>query len=381
MLAASVAVAAGAPRADVEVRVASTDHSTELIKTVPIGKRAGAKPRVLLSLDADRLGELRSGDRLEVSADAQFSTCLKPNTNHTDAREDCVGRVYAYNPSVDARLVLAADAGSAQGVQVGDSASLTCTQDQPDRNHHCTLAVPWGGDAVEDLEGAGCLPSGCRLNLVVSSWDKKAKSGDLLIVGGIEGGKKIEYKGKAKASSIVYRPGDAPTDDPNVVTSPRQNSMPLVDDGDKPKLDVVYSLPLQDLRAGESLKIEGRYAASISSVPYNVRTRAQLIFADSPSSTKTRSGSTASKVADTTPAITEQNNFNCTQGKSGHQNPCPIDKAGILRIRNSTTQTLYINLVAGHGAIINAENQHWRNGDEVEIPEQGGYVKAWRYGG
>lgn len=376
--------ASGAPGDRLEVRVAATDHSSELIKTVPIAKRPGAKPKVLLSLDANRLGELRSGDLLEASGDAQFSVCLKPNSNHGNARDDCVGRVYGYNPRIDAYLALAPSADAAKRSQVTPVTGRTsqvCTQDQPDRNHHCVISVPWEGQDVDSLKSrAGCLPGACRLNLIVSSWDKAARKGDNVIVGGIKEGRTIEFKGKAKVSAAVFRPGSAPRPNPVTATKARNGKLSIVDDGKKPKLDVVYSVPLDKLRAGEALKIEGRYASSLAQVPYNVRTRTQVIFADGPTTTKSVGGSKAAVVADSPTAITEQNNFNCTQGKSGHRDPCPIIRSGVLRIRNSTKETLYINLIAAHGALINEDDQRWRGSDKVAVPKRGGYLKVWRFG-
>src|SRR5205809_1853394 len=86
-------------RHDPRIRVATTGRHAERIRTVPITRRAGAAPRVALSL---RLPGARSGRRVRLSAEVQASTTCPPAR-----RETCIARPYHFNPVLTARLVLA----------------------------------------------------------------------------------------------------------------------------------------------------------------------------------------------------------------------------------------------------------------------------------
>ncbi len=46
------------------VRVATTGNGSERVKTLPITRRAGARPRVVISMGPHRLPSLEGGDRL-----------------------------------------------------------------------------------------------------------------------------------------------------------------------------------------------------------------------------------------------------------------------------------------------------------------------------
>ena len=98
-----------------------------------------------MSLQPGNLGDLRDGDRLEATAEVEVSVCLKPNELHGSDRP-CIGRTYGYDPTVIAELVLAdgrTATGGASTVSLG-SEKLTCTQSQPNRNHHCVLVIDDG---------------------------------------------------------------------------------------------------------------------------------------------------------------------------------------------------------------------------------------------
>jgi hypothetical protein len=60
----------------------------------------------VMSLSADKVGDLEDGDRLEDRADVEVTVCLNPNPRHPGANNKCVGKTYGYNPTVRAWLVL-----------------------------------------------------------------------------------------------------------------------------------------------------------------------------------------------------------------------------------------------------------------------------------
>jgi hypothetical protein len=361
------------------VSVAQTDRNAEQAKTLPITKKPGQAPKAVISIPAKRLGAFIAGDRIEAAGEEQVSVCLKPNTNHTSSRDDCVGRVYGFDPHIDAYLALASSRKAAKGnklMPLTRKVKQECTQKQPNRNHHCVLTVPFGGANIGNASKLPCKPSACRVNLIMSAWHKGASRKDKVIIGGIDG-HKIDYKGKGNISLVRYRPGGLPRTKPLVDKRPAHRKLGIVDEDKDVKLKVVYSVPVHNLRAGEALVIEGRYAASIKHLRYNVRARTQLVFGKSRHSTKDGGHSPAAVVADTGIEIDQQNNFNCTQGPSGHRSPCPIKKFGILRVKNSTNRTFYVNLIAGHGAVLES-GQHAHGGDAARV-QKSGYLKVSRY--
>jgi hypothetical protein len=383
LLVVGVALAGEIPATGTEanqgVNVAQTDRDAEQVKTLPITKKPGQAPKAVISMPASRLGALAAGDRIEAAGEEQVSVCLKPNQNHTSARDDCVGRIYGFDPHIDAYLALAPSRKAAKGKKVMPLTRKTkqeCTQKQPNRNHHCVLTVPFGGIKVGNLSKLPCRPSACRINLIMSAWHKGASRKNEVIIGGIDHGK-VDNKGKGNISAARYRPGDLRRPKPLVDKRPAKKKLGIVDEDKDVKLKVVYSVPVRGLRAGESLVIEGRYAASIKHLRYNVRARTQLVFGKSRKSTKDGGHSPAAVVADTGIEIDQQNNFNCTQGSSGHRTPCPIKKFGILRVKNSTNRTFYVNLIAGHGAVLES-GQHVHGGDVARV-EKSGYLKVRRY--
>src|SRR5688500_10182597 len=78
------------------VSVSSTGLNAERIKTIPIAKRPGQKPRVAMSLSPDEVGPVRPGDAIWAGAEVEVSvTCLEP-------MRQCIGRLYDYSPFVRA---------------------------------------------------------------------------------------------------------------------------------------------------------------------------------------------------------------------------------------------------------------------------------------
>lgn len=363
----------GAPAArgpDATVRVGTTGNKSELLKAIPIGKRKESKKRTVMSLQPGSLGELRSGDRLDATAEVEVSVCLKPNALHGSDRK-CIGRTYGYDPTVVAELVLAEGKGT-NGVSLGRD-RLTCSQTQPNRNHHCVLVVGAGGVDIKDAGQLPCNPETCHVNLVLSAHDRKAKSRDKLVVGAASTGKVKGDKGRVNV--VRYRPGSQRRETPITTEARRRGSLPIAGASGDPKEKPVYSVELAGLRLGEQIVVEGKVVSKIGKHPYNVFQRTGLVLSESPDSAS-RDG-WPERAGDLNGQISETNGFNCTQGKSAHRNPCTAPKLGVLEITRDSPKTLYVNLVAGLAAQDDFNDRH-RNSDDARVTKQG-YLRVYRY--
>ena len=230
------------------------------------------------------------------------------------------------------------------------------------------ITVPWDGIKI-DRSRLACPLNDCNLNVVVSAYHPEAKGGHKLIIGGADSKGRVAG-GKGKVSGARFRPAGIDRPAPLVDRSPRRRNLRVVDEGRSTKLKVIYSKRIRNLRAGEDLVVEGRYLANIKHLPYDVRTRTQIVLARSPDSIQHNSRR-ARRAAATDARITEENNFNCTHKPSGHSSPCPIIKVGIVRIARASTKPLFVNLIAGHGALIDSD-QSFRPGS-VHVPKSGGW--------
>ena len=357
------------------LRVGTTGNNSEVIKTIPIGKHKGAKKRVVMSLQPGNLGDLRDGDRLEATAEVEVSVCLKPNELHGSNRP-CIGDTYGYDPTVIAELVLA-DGGNATGggstVSLG-SEKLTCTQSQPNRNHHCVLVIDDGRTTVGDAAGLPCNAATCHVNLVLSAHDKKASGGDKLVVGADSGGHSAKGD-KGRVNVARYRPGDQQQDAPLMTDARVRPTLSIAGEGGNVKEKAVYSVELGNLRLGEQLVIDGKLVASIAHHPYNVFQTTGIVLSENPDSAS-REG-WPERVGDLNGQIAEANGFNCTQGRSAHSNPCTARKVGVLEVTRDSPKTLYVNLVAGMAAQADFNNRH-KDSDVAQVLKRG-FLRVYRY--
>ena len=363
-----------AASADGTVRTATTGNDSELVKTIPISRRKGAKSRVVMSLDPDALGSLRDGDRLDATAEVEISVCLKPNANHGSTRP-CIGRTYGYDPTVSAELVLApgpSATGGANTVSLG-SEKLTCAQGQPNRNHHCVLVIDHAGVTVGDASNLPCDPDTCHLNLLLNAHDSKAKAADELVVGADAGGKTVNGD-KGRVNLIRYRPGDRGQEQPLVSEARRVTKLPIAPETAPTEDRSIYSVELGDLRAGEQLVIDARMVAKIGQHPYNVFQSTGIVLSENPDSAS-REG-WPERVGDLNGQIAEANGFNCTQGSSAHDDPCVARKVGVLEVTRDSPKTLYVNLVAGMAAQLYGDRH--QNGDTAKIVDDG-FLRVYRY--
>jgi hypothetical protein len=329
-----------------------------------------------MSLQPANLGALRDGDRLEVTAEVEVSVCLKPNALHGSQRP-CIGRTYGYDPTVSAELVLASGGRATGGgrATVLGADRLTCTQSQPNRNHHCVLVIDDGLLAVGDAGKLPCNAETCHLNLVLSAYDRNARPGDKLVVGADSGGRSVNGD-KGRVNFARFRPAGEKREQPLVSSSRLRSVLPIVGEGAKVKEQAVYSVALANLRLGEQLVIDGKLVSKIDRHPYNAFQTTGIVLSESPGSAS-REG-WPERVGDLNGQIAEANGFNCTQGDSAHETPCVARKVGVLEITRDSPKTLYVNLVAGMAAQADFENRHKRS-DVAELLDAG-FLRVYRYG-
>jgi hypothetical protein len=384
MLTAGVAlasIASGLIAADAagSARSSATKHiGGERVKTVPIGKSPWSEARSVLSINPSRLGALAAGDRIKATGEQELTICLKPNPNHPGDGQPCVGKMYDFNPTLKARLVLAPSASSATGsntLTVSKTVSLTCHQNHPVRNHHCVVSVPWSGFQVTDPGNLPCPANACYLNMVVSAHHPQAGSDHKVVVGSSDDNGRI-HQSLGKLSAVRLRPGKS---------KPRTawrggratKKLPVVRKGGDLKKKVIYSAKIKKLKPGDQLVVDARARTAIGHLPYNVFQRTEVVLAKSRKSIKP-----FGKVTDSTARVSASNGFNCTQGKSGHSNVCTIRKGGVLSVNKRAKGPFFVNLVAGQSAIGTAPTYNrWRPGHASKIPRHGGFVKVRRYSG
>ena len=337
LVAAAISLAAdgegGKPRG--EVRVATTGGNSELIERLPITRRAGAEPRVAMSLGPARLPRLRRGDRLELSAEVQVTL----NCNEREPR--CIGRPYRYDPRLRARLMLAGSRSARDGMLVGRPQRDVCRQRRP-REHHCVITMSRANVRVGRLRSLPCPPDRCYANLVLDASNPSADSDDVLIVGGVKPNGAIPQD-RGRVNSVLFRPGSARYPRPQRTRKRRRAALPL-----DLKRHVVYSERLRRVRAGDSIVARASVFTEERGLPFSVRTSSQLILATSPD--EVRPGPLARRVGGKG-ELSEANGFNCTRNKS----VCVTRKVGVLRARRSAQQRgrfrpLYVNVVMIAGA-------------------------------
>jgi hypothetical protein len=377
---AAVALPAAAERgADQRVSAALTGFNAERVKKVPIVKRSGAKTRVAMSLPPGKVGPVGAGDAVWAGAEIEVSvTCLERSSQ-------CVGSSYRYSPLVKARLVLAGSPKSTSKrntTPIGRPSQMQCSQELPHRNHHCVLTVK----GVRQIKSGGNLPcTRCHVNLLIDARHPNAGGGDVIVVGVDEEHGIAQNKGMLNA--VVFDPGP-PADVPPVVSKRSAKRRVSVGglSGNGPKT-VIYSRRVNELREGEVLIVTAKAIEKIGHLPYNVLIQSQLVLSEKPGSVS-RAG-TPGKIASVDGVVTAQNGFNCTQGRSGHSNPCVIRKVGVVKIFKDARLhpdrgegpfvPLYLNLVVQHREIFAGRPSRHRPGDALKVKRKGGFLEVLRY--
>jgi hypothetical protein len=341
------------------VRVATTGNDSEMVKTLAITRRTGARPRVVMSMGPSTLPSLAAGDRLEVTAEFQVTD----NCNYPSPR--CVGRIYHYDPRVRARLVLASSATATDGartLQLGHYEREACTQHKPDREHHCVLVFTGTRLDLTDPASLPCELDACHINLVADAHEPRARHGDLIMVGGQKPDGHIPQD-RGRINVVRYR-GARPADFRTVTTTHRRRTELRPDFHRR----VVYSRRLDGLRDGEQLAVGAQITLDISHLRYALRDSTRLILADSPRAT--RQSAFVKNRALGRGEIAENNGSNCTQD----ERLCVSRKVGVLEMRRDAVTgagkriPLYVNLVA----VVGPKAAKAKPKDRVVVRRRGG---------
>ena len=357
-----------------ELRVGiNTAERVETMKAIPISREPWRKPRVVATVSADDLGPVHQGDTVEGFGEVEVSvTCL-------EAMPQCVGSIYRYSPDVKARFVLGDTARSAHGYQVGSPVAYECSQDQPNRNHHCVVAIH-RGELVKSEPSCGA----CHLNLVLTAFHPGARSHDRLVLGA-DGDDGI-HQGKASVSGVVFGSPPASFARRRLLESHQVINHRLpVDDGDAgTHRRVIGSVRMPRLHAGEALLVDAKAKVGIRHLGYNALLQSQLIISRKRNSIQ-RSGQPI-HVISWNGRGDAMNGFNCTRGPSGYDDPCPIHKVAAFKVLLDARAhpghgtgrriPLFLNLISGSAAELEYA-RHWRRGDVARV--RGVRMRVWRY--
>jgi hypothetical protein len=354
--------------------LATTGDESELIKRVPISRKPGRQDRVAMRINPNQLEPIAVGDRLRVNGEVQVSTtCVDPK------QRTCVGRSYEINPTVTARIVLSPSPKANAGfLPLSPSRSVLCKQKRPNRNHHCTLTIPNTETPITDLSALPCKPTACYVNLIVSAFNKKAKGGNVVVLGGDQPDGSVEQdKGRLNA---IQAHGDVPEPESTSSEQLVNTELPLTISNSE-KRRTVYSLPIEAPKAGEILAFDAAFLTGISALRFNTFISSRIIVATDPS--KTKSSGKAKVAVPLKGQGTESNGFNCTLGASGYANPCTTRKAGAVKFtedvvdrRTGAPETLYVNVLAGAKPLL-AEKVD--ESDKVSIAPVSPGLTLWRY--
>ena len=375
----AIATGAAAERGgNQSLKVSWSGLGAERVKTVPIAKNSGGKPRVVMSLGPDEVGSVDPGDAVWAGGEIEVSvTCL-------ERMPQCVGKLYNYSPKVRAKLVLASSANSAGGgtITIGKPTTLRCSQKLPHRNHHCVLGVV-GRRNLDSNENLPCTR--CFVNLVVDAYHPGARKGNVVVVGTDTDHGISQNKGMVNAG--VFDPGPVPKVQPLVQRHRFARKLPVggFRSGAGSQKKVVFSRRIDALEEGEQLLVEARIKVKTGHLPYGTLLQSQMVLSEKPGSIK-RVG-IPQKMASQHGEITALNGFNCTRGRSGHASPCVIRKYGVVkanydaRVRPKQGEgpfvPLYVNLFMQSQAQFGGERH--RPGHAAKIAKVGS-LKVYRFG-
>jgi hypothetical protein len=369
VVAASLALVAGATASPpgqpaAPVRAATTGNNSELVKTIAITRRRGARPRVAMSLTPKLLGPLAEGERLLLNGEVQVTlTCFRSGLPR------CIGRSYSFSPRVETRLVLADSESATEGpdaVPLSSWSSLTCSAKRPNRNHHCVLVYPRITTQVGALDELPCQPDSCYVNLVLQADNPTARPRDRLVVGTDRpDGSVAQDKGRLNAVEIA--PGAVPQVTRTETRRRQSRKLPEHENGGR---RAVYSVRMPPPRAGDVLAVNASQVTDLGHLPYTAYVSDEIILARSPSAVRPSRPSVGALNGN----VTEANGFNCTQGRSQFQTPCTSSKAGVIAITRSSDRPYYVNLVS------RSKPKHTgaSPGDAARI-DSGGYLRVVRY--
>jgi hypothetical protein len=146
---------------------------------------------------------------------------------------------------------------------------LTCQQTRPNRNHHCPLVVGRGSISVKRLRDLPCRPRACRLNMLVDAHHRRARGGEVVLVGADKPDGSIKG-GLARLNASIASDGANVTSVDRRTTRRRTRTLPASFDGG---YQVVYSQRMNGLRAGDVLLVRAGQRTAIERYAYFIANR------------------------------------------------------------------------------------------------------------
>lgn len=146
----------------------------EVRDSVPIAKKRGAEPKVLVSV---KLDDVTTAERLLLRGELTLSTCGAKDISG-DASDgeknpcsipELEGSPYDYSPHFAALIALGKSPGDTNGPKLSDVHDTSCSL----REHHCTVTIPQV--STQSARAA----QAAYVNLVVSADDPNARGFDL----------------------------------------------------------------------------------------------------------------------------------------------------------------------------------------------------------
>ena len=162
---------------------------------------------------------------------------------------------------------------------------MLCKQRRPNRNHHCTIAIPNTETTITDLAALPCPPDACYVNLIVGASSKKSKKGDVVVLGADRPDRTVQ-KDKGRLNVVQSRakvPAPAVTSSEALVNT----QLPLTE-GKKEKRRVVYSVPIPAPLKGEVLAFDASFGSNISGLRFNTFVGSRVLMATDPTATTPR---------------------------------------------------------------------------------------------
>ncbi len=324
-LALAATPANAAPR---PVDAYTTGPGSELRKTVPITRRPGAEPRIVLSMGPGRLSGLRRRDRLELLAEVQVTVdCDKHSAR-------CAGRPYDYDPNVVVSLELAPRRSTHARSRVIARRKQGCRQRLPNRQHHCPVVFDRTTRVGKHFP---CRLDRCYANVVVSASSRHARGHERVIIGSNKPNGRI-VQNKSRLSAIRLAPGE--TAERRRTGDLRRRSLRL-----RPQRKVVLSQKVPILQRGDVLAATAALRSDVRHLGYNALVGAELIVARGPRAI--RPSRLVRRSVWQGGQISPVNGTNCTPVQS----PCATRKAGVAKVRrdvrgrSGAPAPLFVNLV------------------------------------
>ena len=353
---------AGAAPVGPKVLVRTTGNNSELRKSIRVERHAGGR-HVIMSMSPRQLPGLEPGDRLNATAELQVTDdCLYRSPR-------CAGTPYHFDPIIDSRIMLTRGkhvTGGPGAVTLAHK-RITCTQDNPEREHHCTIVFTHAPIRVRSRRSLPCRPTRCHLNYVLSAHNHRARRGDRLVIGGnLPDGRIRQDKGRLNAIRFHQA---AHLHVPTHVSHARVHRHVPLDE----HFVVIFSQRLRHLERNDQLAVNARWATTVRRLPYIVRLTSQLVL--TAGRYKTAPNGFVKRISLLKGEVSESNGSNCI-----HRPRCVRRKTGVLRIRHSNVRhrghrvPIYVNLVAKS----NPKAASRRAGDRLPVLRTGG-IRVTRY--